>query len=68
MPTLALRTILATALLLSISDIVLAQPKPAPAIAEDQRLLPYIEPGQLIDIGGRRINMHCAGTGGLRSF
>jgi pimeloyl-ACP methyl ester carboxylesterase len=67
MPTLALRAILAAlaaTLLLIISDIVLAQPKPAPATAEDQRLLPYVEPGQLVDIGGRRINMHCTGIGG----
>jgi pimeloyl-ACP methyl ester carboxylesterase len=68
MPTLALRAILAGALaatlLLIISDIVLAQPKPAPAMAEDQRMLPYVEPGQLVDIGGRRINLHCTGTGG----
>lgn len=26
-------------------------------------MLPYAEPGQLVDIGGRRINMQCAGTG-----
>ena len=26
-------------------------------------MLPYIEPGQRIDIGGRHINMHCAGAG-----
>jgi pimeloyl-ACP methyl ester carboxylesterase len=26
-------------------------------------MLPYAAPGQLVDIGGRRINMHCAGTG-----
>ena len=67
MPTLALRAILAglaAALLLSISDIVLAEPTPAPAIAEDQRMLPYVEPGQLVDIGGRRINLHCTGTDG----
>jgi pimeloyl-ACP methyl ester carboxylesterase len=47
-----------------ISDIVLAEPTPAPVIAEDQRMLPYVEPGQLVDIGGRRINMHCTGAGG----
>ncbi len=70
MPTLALRAILAAlaalaaALLLSIGDVVLAQPKPAPATTEDQRLLPYVEPGQLVDIGGRRINLHCTGAGG----
>ena len=49
---------------LSIGDVVLAQPKPAPATAEDQRMLPYVEPGQLVDIGGRRINLHCTGAGG----
>ena len=67
MPTLALRAILAAlaaALLPSISDIVLAESTPAPAIAEDQRMLPYVEPGQLVDIGGRRINLHCTGAGG----
>ena len=65
MPTLARRAMLAAlaiALLLSISDIVLAEP--TPAAAEDQRILPYAEPGQLIDIGGRRINLHCTGAGG----
>ena len=62
MPTLALRFILA-ALLLSSGDVVLAEPTPAFAIAEDQRILPYVEPGQLVTIGGRRINLHCTGTG-----
>lgn len=37
---------------------------PAPATVEDQRLLPYVEPGQLVDIGGRRINLRCTGSGG----
>src|ERR1700733_11531319 len=67
MPTLARRAILAAqaaTLLLSISDIVLGEPTPATAIAEDQRMLPHVEPGQLVDIGGRRINMHCTGAGG----
>src|SRR5882724_7803231 len=63
MPTFALRAILA-ALLLSIGDVVLAQPAPAPSMAEDQRMLPYVEPGQLVDIGGRRINLNCTGAGG----
>ena len=27
-------------------------------------MLLYSEPGQLVDIGGRRINMHCMGAGG----
>jgi pimeloyl-ACP methyl ester carboxylesterase len=56
-------TDLAAALLFFIGDVVLAQPKLAPETAEDQRLLPYVEPGQLIDIGGRRINLHCTGSG-----
>jgi hypothetical protein len=67
MPTFALRAILATlaaALLLSIGNVVLAEPTPVPAMAEDQRILPYVKPGQLVDIGGRRINLHCTGAGG----
>ncbi len=58
MPSFGLRAILA-ALLLSLGDDVLAQPAPA----EDQRLLSYVAPGQLVDIGGRRINLHCTGAG-----
>ena len=57
--TLALRAHWAVLLLL-IGKAGLAQ---VPAMAEDQRILPYAEPGRQIDIGGRRINMHCAGTG-----
>jgi pimeloyl-ACP methyl ester carboxylesterase len=60
-PTFAHRVFLG-ALLLSIGDVVLAEP--APPIAEDQRLLPYAEPGQLVDIGGRHINLRCSGSGG----
>jgi pimeloyl-ACP methyl ester carboxylesterase len=51
------------ALLLSITP-VLAQSEATSAIAEDQRMLPYAAPGQLVDIGGRRINMQCMGTNG----
>jgi pimeloyl-ACP methyl ester carboxylesterase len=61
--TFALRAILA-ALLLSIGGVVLAQPTPAPSMAEDQRMLPYVGPGELVNIGGRRINLHCTGAGG----
>jgi pimeloyl-ACP methyl ester carboxylesterase len=32
-------------------------------MAEDSRLLRYLEPGQLVDIGGRRINLDCTGSG-----
>ena len=52
-----------TALLLAIGDVALAESPAAPAVAEDKRMLPYAEPGQLIDVGGRRINMYCVGTG-----
>lgn len=58
----SLRAILAV-LLLSIGNVVLAQEEPAAPIVEDQRLLPYVNPGQLVDIGGRHINMQCAGAG-----
>ena len=51
-----------TTLLLSIGNVVLAE-QPAPPVTEDQRILPYAQPGQLIDIGGRRINMYCVGSG-----
>jgi pimeloyl-ACP methyl ester carboxylesterase len=61
-PALTLRATLTAVLLLSIGDVVLAQPKPAPVLGEDNRMLSYVEPGQLIDIGGRRINLQCMGT------
>ena len=64
MLTFALRAILAAAPLLSIGDVVLAQSNLTPTVAEDQRLLPYAKSGQLVDIGGRRINLHCTGAGG----
>jgi pimeloyl-ACP methyl ester carboxylesterase len=63
MPAVAVRAGL-VALLLTSGDVVLAQPELAPAMAEDQRILPYAEPGQLVDIGGRRINLYCTGDGG----
>jgi pimeloyl-ACP methyl ester carboxylesterase len=50
-------------LLLLPSMAATAQPASVPAANEDQRLLTYIKPGQLIDVGGRRINLHCMGTG-----
>jgi pimeloyl-ACP methyl ester carboxylesterase len=49
-------------LLLSTSNAVFAQPV-SPAKAEDERILPYTQPGQLIDVGGRHINMYCVGAG-----
>ncbi len=61
-PTLLVRAIL-SGLLLCICGVVSAQPDPTSALAEDQRLLTYIQPGQLVDIGGRRINLHCMGAG-----
>ena len=61
-PRIALHGILA-GLLLSSGNVVLAQPTPAPSMAEDQRMLPYLEKGQLVDIGGRRINLYCTGAG-----
>jgi pimeloyl-ACP methyl ester carboxylesterase len=57
-------TALAAALLLSIREVVVALPTPSPSMAEDQRIVPYVEPGQLVNIGGRRINLHCTGAGG----
>ena len=64
MPALLLHAILAGTLLFFVGDLVLAQPELAPAMAEDKRLLPYVEPGQQVDIGGRRINLHCTGVAG----
>jgi pimeloyl-ACP methyl ester carboxylesterase len=63
MPTFARRAVLA-ALLLCIGHVVLAQQERAAPVAEDQRMLPYLLPDQRVDIGGRHINLHCAGTGG----
>ena len=47
-----------------VSMVGFAQPNAAPAIAEDQRLLPYAQPGELVNVGGRRINLRCTGEGG----
>lgn len=54
--------VVAFALMLFVGDTVLAQT--TPAMAEDQRMLPYVRPSQLVDIGGRHINLHCTGEGG----
>lgn len=54
----------AIAMLLSPGRAVFAQANPELLRAEDTRLLPYIQPGLLADIGGRRINLHCLGSGG----
>jgi pimeloyl-ACP methyl ester carboxylesterase len=56
--------VLEAAVLLSIGGVALAQSNLTPAVVEDERLLPYVKPGQLVDIGGRRINLRCTGTGG----
>ena len=53
--------ILAVLLFLT-SNAVFAQSVSAPK-AEDERILPYVQSGQLIDVGGRHINMYCVGTG-----
>ena len=54
---------LASLLLLCFEDDVHAQSASVPATAEDSRLLPYAQPGQLVDIGGRHINLSCVGSG-----
>jgi len=59
----ALPAVLITTCLLAGSAAVFAQPDPVPSAGEDQRLMPYVEPGQRVDIGGRRINLHCTGAG-----
>ena len=53
----------ATLLLLFPYQPATPQPASVPTANEDQRLLAYVEPGLLIDIGGRRINIHCMGVG-----
>jgi len=40
-----------------------AQPSVAAPVAVDSRMLPYARPGQLVDVGGRHLNMVCSGTG-----
>jgi pimeloyl-ACP methyl ester carboxylesterase len=60
---LSLLAILVSALVLCTCDVALAQSKPVAVVAEDARVLPYAKPGRLVDIGGRRINLHCAGAG-----
>jgi pimeloyl-ACP methyl ester carboxylesterase len=52
---------LAALLLLPMAEAAVAPP--GPVIAEDRRLLTYAEPGQRVDVGGRRINLHCMGAG-----
>jgi pimeloyl-ACP methyl ester carboxylesterase len=61
--TFAFRALKAIVLLVSVSDVVLAQAIPASVPAEDQRMFLYTKPGQLVEIGGRRINLHCMGEG-----
>lgn len=64
MLTVALRAALAVLATAYIGDVALAQPRPQSAVPEDERLLPYATPGQLVDVGGRRINLVCRGSGG----
>ncbi len=54
---------LTASLLLGIGGVGRAHAGLPASVAEDQRMLPYTEAGKLVDIGGRHINMHCAGTG-----
>lgn len=58
-----LTSVVASPLLLLTGSVALAQSNPASAPVEDPRLLPYAKPGQLIDIGGRRMNLRCTGVG-----
>jgi pimeloyl-ACP methyl ester carboxylesterase len=67
MPATVIRAIflvLAATLSPSNDSVAFAHPEPGSAVAEDQRILPYVEPGQLVDIGGRHINLLCTGDGG----
>lgn len=52
-------SLVALSLMASCSNAAFAQPAPT----EDARLLPYAQPSQLVDIRGRRINLHCSGEG-----
>ncbi len=52
------------ALLPFMANVALAQPSTTSSVAEDNRMLPYAQPGRLVDIGGRRINLYCMGSGG----
>ena len=60
-PTLALRAILTT-LLVSIGSVVLPSPTGVRRDGGPENAA-LRKPGQLVDIGGRRINMLCAGSG-----
>jgi pimeloyl-ACP methyl ester carboxylesterase len=51
------------ALLVSAGAMAQAVGHPDPTPAEDPRFLPYTAPAQLIDIGGRRLNVVCMGDG-----
>lgn len=56
-------SIVATAVLASLSSLASAAPDP-PAPAPDLSLDVYAEPAQLVDIGGgRRLNLRCSGSG-----
>jgi pimeloyl-ACP methyl ester carboxylesterase len=58
------RRVILAALLLTTSEVVVAEGNQPSSPAEDQRMMAYSEPGQLVDIGGRRINLNCTGSGG----
>ncbi|MDX2224399.1 MAG: alpha/beta hydrolase [Rhodospirillaceae bacterium] len=47
---------------LSCDGTAVAQPAASTATPEDRRLLVYAEPGLRVDIGGRHINLTCAGA------
>lgn len=64
-PRIVLRVFVAGAMsaLLFASDMGFAQAAPASAVEEDASMLPYAQPGQRVDIGGRHINLRCSGSG-----